>query len=258
MQHPFPFLFQLLGSRCRRSPPRDEDDPVRIDDPLSGSLEDGPQPSPHPIPDDGVSQSLRGDDPEAERFRQIFVGEIPQNKKSPLNRLTQSADPLEIGPAGDPPGAREFHDPETGDKAGQTTEMVSEKTGLPAVLDGVTLVVDLCTLGDETLAAFLAAALDQVTTGFGGHAGTEAVLAFAGTLRWLIGPFHLFRLKKMSHFSKTRHPNDFAVRTKIPRRTRSRSLKPKNCQEGRNDKFTTGNVNGTSAPACFSALRQIE
>jgi hypothetical protein len=75
------------------------------------------------------------------------------------------------------------------------------------------------------------------------------VLAFAGTLRWLIGPFHLFRLKKMSHFSKTRHPNRFAVRIKIPRRTRSRSLKPKNCLEGRNDKFTAGNVNGTSAAA---------
>ena len=61
----------------------------------------------------------------------------------------------------------------------------------------------------------------------------------------------------MSHFSKTRHPNRFAVRIKIPRRTRSRSLKPKNCLEGRNDKFTTGNVNGTSALACFS-LQSLE
>ena len=87
---------------------------MRIEDPFSGSLEDGPEPSPHPIPHDGVSQSLRGDEAEAKRFRQIFVGEIPQNEKSSLNRLTQSAHPLEIGPAGDPPGARELHDPETG------------------------------------------------------------------------------------------------------------------------------------------------
>jgi hypothetical protein len=94
--------------------------------------------------------------------------------------------------------------------------MVAEKTELPAVLDGVTLVVDLCTLGDEALAAFLAAALDQVTTGFGGHTGTEAVLAFAGTLRWLIGPFHLFRLKKCLTFQKIHHPNRFAVRIKSP------------------------------------------
>ena len=54
-------------------------------------------------------------------------------------------------------------------------------TALPAVLNRVALVLKLCTLGNETLTAFLAAALDDVTTGLGRHAGAEAVLVFART-----------------------------------------------------------------------------
>ena len=71
----------------------------------------------------------------------------------------------------------------------------SGETRLLAVLDGMALVMDLSPLGNEALTSFLATTLDQVASSFGGHTGTEAVLAFTGTLGWLIGPFHLFRLK---------------------------------------------------------------
>jgi hypothetical protein len=170
---------------------------VRVEDAFTSSLDDCPQPPTHPVTNDSVSQSLCGDEAKAKGFRQIFVRHISQNKELTPDRLTRSTDPLEIRPPGNPPGAGEFHDPETGKKARATAAIASEKTGLPAVLDSVTLVVDLRSLGNEALTPFLAAALDQVTTGFCCHAGTEAVLAFAGTLRWLIGPFHLFRLKNV-------------------------------------------------------------
>lgn len=52
------------------------------------------------------------------------------------------------------------------------------------------LVVELGTLGQETLAAFLATATEDVPTGLGGHAGAESMLALAGTLRGLESAFH--------------------------------------------------------------------
>lgn len=58
----------------------------------------------------------------------------------------------------------------------------STEPRLLPVLNGVTLVVNLSSLGNETLTALLAAALDQVASGFGCHAGTETVLALAGAL----------------------------------------------------------------------------
>ena len=54
------------------------------------------------------------------------------------------------------------------------------------MLNGVTLILELNTLGNKALAAFLAASANQVATGFGGHAGTKTELGFAGAFRWLI------------------------------------------------------------------------
>jgi RimJ/RimL family protein N-acetyltransferase len=64
------------------------------------------------------------------------------------------------------------------------------------VLGGVTLVMDLGALRDETRAALLAAALDDVAAGLGRHAGAETVLTLAGALGGLEGAFHGGVLKK--------------------------------------------------------------
>jgi hypothetical protein len=55
------------------------------------------------------------------------------------------------------------------------------------VLGDVALEVKLCTLWNQALAAFLAAALDAIAACLRGHAGTETVLLFAGTFGRLIG-----------------------------------------------------------------------
>jgi hypothetical protein len=57
------------------------------------------------------------------------------------------------------------------------------------VLDRVTAVLKLDTLGNEALAAFLAAAAENVTSGFTGHAGTKTKLIFTGALGRLVGAF---------------------------------------------------------------------
>lgn len=57
------------------------------------------------------------------------------------------------------------------------------------MLGGVALVLELDTLRNEALAAFLAAAAKNVAAGFGGHAGAETELGFAGALGWLIRAF---------------------------------------------------------------------
>ena len=158
---------------------------MRIQDPLAGALDNTSQASPDPIAHDRIAQPLRGDETEAERFPQRLVREITQNQEAALNGLAPGTDALKIAPIGDPPGARELHDPVIGRDSrsdGQTAKTVSEKTGLPAVLDGVALEVDLCALRNKALTTLLATAFDQVTTRFGGHASTEAVLVFAGTL----------------------------------------------------------------------------
>ena len=56
-----------------------------------------------------------------------------------------------------------------------------------AVLRDVALEVKLCSLRNQALAAFLAAALDAVAACFCGHAGTETVLLLAGAFCRLIG-----------------------------------------------------------------------
>ncbi len=58
------------------------------------------------------------------------------------------------------------------------------------MLDGVSLVILLSASWDETLTALLATLSNDITTGLGAHAGTEAVLVFTRSLRWLEGPFH--------------------------------------------------------------------
>ena len=60
--------------------------------------------------------------------------------------------------------------------------------GLTAVLDGVALVLDFGSLGKQALAAFSAAAADDVRSVLGGHACTESELTLAATLGWLISP----------------------------------------------------------------------
>ena len=54
------------------------------------------------------------------------------------------------------------------------------------VLGDVALEVQLCTLGNQALAAFLATALDAITASFRCHAGAESVLLFAGAFGWLV------------------------------------------------------------------------
>jgi hypothetical protein len=67
------------------------------------------------------------------------------------------------------------------------------------MLRRVTAVLQFHTLGNETLAAFLAAPTEDVAAGFGGHAGTEAELILPGALGGLIGAFaHGFGLDKGS------------------------------------------------------------
>jgi hypothetical protein len=140
--------------------------------------------------------------PKPEGLGQGFViCEVTEHQKPALERLS-----LERGPAGNrirlvirlERGS--FMIPES-QGSGNTEEASMEASGgesrLLAVLDGMALVMDLSPLGNEALTTFLAAALDEVAPGFGGHTGTEAVLAFAGALGGLIGPFHLFRLKML-------------------------------------------------------------
>lgn len=69
--------------------------------------------------------------------------------------------------------------------------------GSLAVLDGVTVVLKFCSLGNQALAAFAAAALNQVAPSLGSHTGTESVLILTSALRWLVGPFHLFGLQNV-------------------------------------------------------------
>jgi len=58
---------------------------------------------------------------------------------------------------------------------------------LAVVLVDVALELNLCAFGNEAFTAFLATAFDDIASGFGGHAGAETVLLFAGTFRGLIG-----------------------------------------------------------------------
>jgi hypothetical protein len=57
------------------------------------------------------------------------------------------------------------------------------------VLRGVTAVLQLDAFRNQTLAAFLAAAADNVAARFSGHACPEAELVFPCALGWLIGAF---------------------------------------------------------------------
>lgn len=59
------------------------------------------------------------------------------------------------------------------------------------MLDGVALVVDLCTGRKKTFAAFAAAFGKDLPTGFGGHAGAESVLALADSLGGLVSALHM-------------------------------------------------------------------
>ena len=57
------------------------------------------------------------------------------------------------------------------------------------MLRRVTAVLELNALWNQALAAFLAAAAENVAAGLGGHAGPEAELVFPCALGWLIGAF---------------------------------------------------------------------
>lgn len=63
------------------------------------------------------------------------------------------------------------------------------------MLDGVAIVLEFCSLGNQALTSFAATTLDQVAACFRRHAGAEAVLILASALGWLVGPFHLFGLQ---------------------------------------------------------------
>jgi hypothetical protein len=55
-------------------------------------------------------------------------------------------------------------------------------------------VVELNTLRKESFASTLAATAEDGATAFGLHAGTEAELAFARALGWLVGALHVVRI----------------------------------------------------------------
>jgi hypothetical protein len=59
---------------------------------------------------------------------------------------------------------------------------------LTAVLDGMALVLDFGSLGKQALAAFGAAAANDVCPVLGSHACTKSELTLAATLGWLISP----------------------------------------------------------------------
>lgn len=59
------------------------------------------------------------------------------------------------------------------------------------MLLGVTLVLDLRTLRQETLASLIAAAANDRSAIHGLHAGTKAELAFPRAFGWLVGPLHM-------------------------------------------------------------------
>jgi len=54
------------------------------------------------------------------------------------------------------------------------------------VLRDVTLEVKLGAFGNQALAAFLTAALDDIASSLGGHTGAETVLLFTGTFGGLV------------------------------------------------------------------------
>jgi len=57
-------------------------------------------------------------------------------------------------------------------------------------------VMDLNALRQETLASALTTTAQDGATAFGLHAGTEAELAFARALGWLVGALHVVRIFK--------------------------------------------------------------
>jgi hypothetical protein len=57
------------------------------------------------------------------------------------------------------------------------------------VLRRVAAVLNLYTLRNKALAAFLAAAADDVAAGFSGHACSKAELVFSCALGWLVSTF---------------------------------------------------------------------
>ena len=56
--------------------------------------------------------------------------------------------------------------------------------------------MELNTLRQETLATPLTATIQDGATAFGLHAGTEAELAFARALGWLVGALHVVKIFK--------------------------------------------------------------
>ena len=66
-----------------------------------------------------------------------------------------------------------------------------EKDGLGL---GVACEMELNTLRQETLASTLTTTAQDGATAFGLHAGTEAKLAFARALGWLIGALHVVKV----------------------------------------------------------------
>jgi len=56
--------------------------------------------------------------------------------------------------------------------------------------------MNLDPLREETLAALAAAATQDCTTAFGGHAGTEAELTLTRTLGRLVGALHVVKVLK--------------------------------------------------------------
>ena len=74
---------------------------------------------------------------------------------------------------------------------------------------GVACVMDLNTLRQQTLASTLATTAKDGATAFGLHACTEAELAFARALGWLVGALHVVKIFK----SRIECPNNMIMST---------------------------------------------
>lgn len=131
----------------------------------------------------GLAAAASGDEPRAKGI-QAGICQSAQNDKPASFRLTGGFHPREFGavchaafPRKTHGGKLHYHSAHP--EAGQNS----------VVLRRVTAVLDLHTLRNEALATLLTAAADNVATGFGGHAGTEAELVFPRALGWLICTF---------------------------------------------------------------------
>ena len=181
VQHPLPFFFQLFAGGVGGPVPCNQHKNMTGFDSVTNALRDSAEATANPVSGYCVSDFFCGDQSEADFFTQSLVGEKAENEEFPGERFALFANALEVAATDNSSAAGKFHplhrDAAKTAKFGVSSVSAAGKY-LATVLDGVTLVLQLCSLGNKTLASFLAATLDKVTTSFGRHASAETVLVF--------------------------------------------------------------------------------